>query len=86
VQLDASPDCGIERFIFRQGILHPGPSFLRGSFAAMHIGFRVAFLLHGIQLSFERQLPQQSFDALKPVVTIDRELERLALQGCVARV
>ena len=87
MQLDAPPDGDVERLAFRRGVFHPVPSVLRQSFAAMLIAFRVALLPHGIStLSFERELPQQSFDALEPLVAFDREMEGLALQCCMARV
>jgi|KBSSwiStaDraftv2_1062776.scaffolds.fasta_scaffold582084_1 hypothetical protein len=36
-----------------------------------------------LQLSFERELPQQLFYALEPLVAFNREMERLAGEGVV---
>jgi hypothetical protein len=65
-------DCGIERFVFGAGLV---PSILSDLFpflAPTLFGFRLALLRHPpSSLGFERELFEQSFNSLKPLVALN---------------
>src|SRR4051794_41705203 len=73
---DASPDGGIDRFIFCGGLLPPVFSVLLQPVTAMLVAFRVAFPPQGgSPLCIE--LVQQPLDALKAFVAFDCDMQRL---------
>ena len=83
--LDASPDGGIDRFIFCGELLPPVFSVLLQPVTAVLVAFRVAFPpQRGSPLCIE--LVQQPLDALKAFVAFDCDMQRLALEPVVTGI